>query len=203
MITNLLSAEPLLLARLRARLPAPVQVFAAADLDGVREREQYAPAVHLLYGGHRIGDSPYPGVEKRLQSWVCVLVARNRRGVESQRDAAGELLTQVETSLLGWRPSPDHTPRIGQDAPAPRYGAGVIYLTLGYQTSVRSSKARPDPLTLRGRGLSPLPGLRHADGVSAGTEVQVSVDSCQEETRQLPTATCHLPTANCQLPPAT
>lgn len=135
-MSNHLAAEPLLVARLKARLPDTVQVLAAADLDGVQDASQFVPAVHVLYGGHRIGKAPYPGCEQRLQSWACIVAVRNRRGVAAQRVAAGELVAAVETALLGYKLSSEHTPLIGQDAPKPTYGPGVIYYTLVYQTSI-------------------------------------------------------------------
>lgn len=139
---NYLAAEPVLVERLKERLPATVQVLSAADLDGVKDTTQFVPAVHVLYGGHRLGKSPYVGCEQRLQTWACVLVVRNRRGVAEQRLEAGDLLARIEEALLGYKPSAEHTPLIGQDAPKPAYAPGVIYYTLVYQTTILI-KGRP------------------------------------------------------------
>ncbi len=131
-----LAAEPLLVERLKSRLPATVQVMVSEELDGVRDASQFVPAVHVLYGGHRIGKAPYPGCEQRLQRWFCVVAVRNRRSAAERKGEAGRIIASVEAALLGHKLSSEHTPLIGQDAPKPEYGPGVIYYILVYQTSI-------------------------------------------------------------------
>jgi hypothetical protein len=133
-VSNLLWLEPLIVARLEERFAPDVRVFTAPDLDGVEERKQVTPAVHVLYGGSTPANQ-VPGEVLLEQTWTVVAAARSVRDVRSgstARSAAGEIVTGVIQGLLGWRPGPGVRPLELQSAPPSQYRFGFIYIPVTF-----------------------------------------------------------------------
>lgn len=138
---NVLAAEPLILARLRAVLPPEVHVLAAADVAAVSAEQQPTPAVHVLYSGYEATDAQTGAAVTIEQTWLTVVVARNVADVEAgfhARQQAGPLAAQVVSALhrhrllradgtpLGARPLRLAT------APSPGFSDGRFYLPLAW-----------------------------------------------------------------------
>ena len=138
-MSEFLAAEPLLTARLIERLadldPVPA-VLSAADLAGVAEEQQVTPAVHLVYGGHRIAQDTAQGLVVELeQTWHTVVAVRNVRTTRSGQAAradAGVIMDTVFGAFSGWKPGagmralrPTNPPRAG-------YSKGFIYYPLSW-----------------------------------------------------------------------
>lgn len=142
---NFLAAEPLIIARLRAALPADVHVLAAADVAAVSAEQQPTPAVHVLYSGYEATDASTGAFATIEQSWLTVVVTRNVADIESgfhARQAAGPLAAQVIAALhrhrlrsaegrpMGARPLQIDTP------PSPGFADGRFYLPLAWRCPV-------------------------------------------------------------------
>lgn len=136
---NFLALEPLLIVRLRSRIPAARAVLSAADLADVRQATQVTPALHVLYGGYRPVEAAGRGAVVRLvQTWYVVAVVRNvAQGDAAQRvrEDACALLDPVLAALIGW--APEHGgAHIGPlqlvAAPAPLIEAGYGYFPLAF-----------------------------------------------------------------------
>lgn len=145
MITDYLSAEPLIVDRLRlqvAAVPDP-NVMTAADLSGVEQRAQHTPALHIIYDGDEpageSGQSEAGDAQVIWQRWLVVVAVRNVRdttGGAGARAMAGPLLVSVIQALAGWRPSVDHSPMIRSSAPRPVFDAGFAYYPQLYRTAI-------------------------------------------------------------------
>jgi hypothetical protein len=139
-VTNYLSAEALLLDRLRATVTGARAVLSAADLAGVEESQQQTPAVHVVLGGYRPTRVSGEGrVQETEQSWRVVVAVRNLRSPqtgEHAREDAGPVLAQVLEALQGWRPSAEHTPLALAAGPAPGFSRGYGYFPLTFTTQV-------------------------------------------------------------------
>lgn len=143
---NYLSAEPLILARLREKVPELVGVFSAADLDGVLESKQCHPAAHVLFDGDRVleghGRSSDGVCQLVDQSWYVVLVAKNARTQltgEAARHDIGPLIMKVLRALQGWSPSPAHGPLRRVSGARPGFKGGFVYFPLCFLTKVSVS----------------------------------------------------------------
>jgi hypothetical protein len=103
---SLLVAGPLLIDRLKARCPSVGDsVFSTADLAGVAEKSQVAPALHVVLYGYtpeqdNAGDVLWD--ETYLVVAVVKHAARKDRS-QAQQDAAAPLLAEVLAALSGWR----------------------------------------------------------------------------------------------------
>lgn len=132
---NLLWLEPLLLERLRAVAPDGVPVFAAADLAGVEERQQFVPAIHLLYGGSTPG-SQVQGEALIEQTWIVVAADRSSADVPAGTEArarAGRVAAAALGALLGWVPEKGTKPLDLIAAPPASYQNGFTYLPLAFR----------------------------------------------------------------------
>lgn len=108
----MLGAEPLIVARIKERLVTVeprLHVFTAPDLAGVTEEQQFTPAVHVVYGGHRISQEQNNGQTVEIeQTWHTVVVVRNVRAPRSGRDTraeAGVIMDALFRALAGWKPA--------------------------------------------------------------------------------------------------
>lgn len=141
MTTNHLDLEPLLIDRLKAQVPAALDVLSAADLPAVGEQALRTPALHLYYLGDAFEDRAVQGADLEVeQTWGVVVVVRHQRGPAAQRGQAGELMTSVIQALQGWEPSPRHGRLQRTNAPAPLYGdGGMLFLPLYFSSRVLTS----------------------------------------------------------------
>jgi hypothetical protein len=140
MITNYLAAEPLLIARLTAKLPG-IKILSAADLAGVAEGAQNTPAVHVLYDGDRMADSSSDGAGMLVwQRWLAVVAVRNaktQRTGEDARDDAGLILLDLLKALQGYKLSDDFPDRLRRvAAPRPLFNAGFLYIPTAWEVKV-------------------------------------------------------------------
>ncbi len=133
---SLLALETPLVERLKATLPAAVQVLTAADLANVAEGSQPTPAVHVVYDGYRVRDDGALLVIE--ETWATVIAVRNaragREGRGARQDAAG-LVAQVLPALhrfqvAGYRPL-----RLVNPQARPGYSAGYAYVPLYWGTT--------------------------------------------------------------------
>lgn len=135
----MLTAEPLIVARLEAKLAAlnsVPRVFTAPDLAGVAEEQQVTPAVYVVYGGPRIGQVLADGAIVELDEvWHTVVVVRNLRGVrsgEAAREDASTILQAVFGALSGWKPSADLRKLRPINPPRAGYSKGYGYYPLSW-----------------------------------------------------------------------
>jgi hypothetical protein len=136
----MLSAEPLIVARLEAKLAAlnlpALRVLTAPDLAEVAEEQQTVPAVHVVYGGHAISQDQGEGAVVELQqTWHTVVVVRNVRGIrsgEAAREEAGQILDAVFRALTGWRPGAEFRRLRPANAPRAGYSKGYGYYPLSW-----------------------------------------------------------------------
>lgn len=141
---NFLAAEPLIIAMLRAKLPAQVHVLSAADLAGVAGGQQPTPAVHVLYMGYRPIETRTGALLGVEQHWLTVVVTRNVADIETgfhARQDAGPLAAQVMDALNRQRLRDARGPIGGAPlrldaAPAPGFDDGHYYLPLGWVVPV-------------------------------------------------------------------
>lgn len=138
-MVNLLSAGPLIVARLKAQIPELCNnVFSSGDLEGVTEDQQIVPAVHVVYNGDRISDSQGMKCE---QEWYVIVVVRNTNAMaesESVQLDAGTLALKVIKALRGWSPTDEreHSVLKRVTGVRPGFHAGFGYFPLCFTTTV-------------------------------------------------------------------
>lgn len=142
-MTNYLSAEAFIIARLREKAPEAVKaVLSAADLAGVAESKQVTPALHVLFHGYRptrAVEGSRGAIQETEQTWVVVTAVRNLRTPktgEHAREEAGPILSAVLAALQGWQPSPKHTPLELAGGPRAGFTGGYGYFPLAFTTRV-------------------------------------------------------------------
>jgi len=142
-MANHLEAEQLIKARLFARVPSidSKHIFSAADLEGVKERSQATPALHLLYAGDNViaSSSGNGQAQEFEQLWNVVVVVRNVRDIsgEATRLQSGEIIDSVLKALQGWNPSPAHSKLKRKSSPyRPTYRNGFAYFSFQFSTQM-------------------------------------------------------------------
>lgn len=109
--------EPLIVARLRERLPAAVVVDTAPALDDLLLLEQ-RPLQHqgcylMKLGSVAVAEAkPQPRL-RRTHRWAVIVAVRNRSQIQSGAAARAEstpLGDAVIDALHGWPPAPAHLP---------------------------------------------------------------------------------------------
>lgn len=99
--------EPEIVARLRETLPAGVPVLTAEELDGVQEKSQPAPAVHVIYDGYSVTQAQRTAAVTR-QRWLVVVVVKHAgaaaKAAAETKQRAAPLVLAVIDALLGFRP---------------------------------------------------------------------------------------------------
>lgn len=140
---NYLSAEQPIIDRVAAMVTGLKGVYSAADLDGVVEKEQFTPAVHVLFKGDRIvdGQGRSSNGEKQLvdQLWYAVVAVRNVRANDIGKDAradAGAIVIQVLHALQGFKPTVEHDPMKRIQGVDPGYSKGFLYIPILFSTRV-------------------------------------------------------------------
>lgn len=120
----------LLQAAVAGMRPA-VSVLTAADLAGVSERAQLAPALHVIDNGFVPQPGARPHAVVLAHEFYVVAVARNaadQRGGRAARAAAGPLAACAMAALLSETLPGATTPLALTRAPAPAWRGGVYYL---------------------------------------------------------------------------
>ena len=138
-MNDFLSAEGLIIQRLKDKSGISA-VLSTTDLQGVSEKGQVTPAVHVIYGGFSpAGKAGNPDVMKIKQSWMIIVTVRN---VSSTNEAAavnqeaGPHIMNVIQSLQGHKLSVDHSDLELQSPPAPLIRAGFGYYPILFTTNV-------------------------------------------------------------------
>lgn len=136
---NLLALEPVLMARLTEQLAdmvPKVHVLAAVDLAGVTEATQVTPAVHLVYQGYRVAESPSSARVARLeQTWLVTVATRNMKNLRTgsaARADAGLIADRVALALMGFKPALASKPLRLVDGPSAGFSDGFAYLPLAF-----------------------------------------------------------------------
>lgn len=118
----------LLKAAFAGRSPA-VHVLTSADLEGVKETMQTAPAIHVVSNGFAPVESQY-GAARLQHTWYVVAVAKSaatQRSGHAARREAGALLAQAMAALLSQRLPGAAEPLELARAPRGVYRAGFYY----------------------------------------------------------------------------
>lgn len=125
------AVEPPLLARLRALCPLAKAVLSAVDLEGVEEKNQITPAIHVICDGMAIIND-----DEDVQRWLVVVVAKNLKQASLQAgdtvridSDAGRLAAQVRKALRRFTLLPQECQPLKRETP-PRlvYRNGFIYV---------------------------------------------------------------------------
>lgn len=137
----MLHLEPTIVERLKAVLPKAVRVMSAADLAGVQQATQLAPAVHVMYQGYRVKKTEANDLVSLVeQTWLTVIVVRNARDQKAGADAridAGPIALAVHQALAGWLPEGACSNLRLADAPNAGFDAGLFYMPLAWKTTVQ------------------------------------------------------------------
>lgn len=103
---DFLAFGPLLLERLRQRIDAPAETqwFLSTDLkEVINTRSQFAPAIHVLYGGYRPSDEKGNGKLQLVDvTWIVLVSVSNAAGGEQRRAEAGPRMGKVCSAVMGW-----------------------------------------------------------------------------------------------------
>lgn len=144
---NYLSPETAIEARLNeaGRLPDGWRVLVAANLEGVLEKNQPTPAVHVLFlGESEIQSEPGGRVVYITQLWGTVLVDRNLRDLQtygSAREDLSPVIPQVLGSLMGWSPAEGFSALEPVRAPLRlQYRNGYAYFPYAFITRLQLRK---------------------------------------------------------------
>ena len=133
MSAALLALEPLIVARLKEKLPADIQVLTAPDLAGPEGKGRHVPAVYVVYGGYRV-PSDQQSFTTIVESWLTWCAVRNvhqiRQGADA-RSLASEMQDGVRLALSRWRPA-GYKPLSLASAPRPYWAAGTAYFPLAW-----------------------------------------------------------------------
>jgi hypothetical protein len=137
-----LAAQDAIVARLKTflaanPLTATVRVLTAAELARVPDARQFAPAVHVVYEGHSVGDQVALGrVQSINQNWLVVSTGKNASGQGDPSPAsvdASRIAEVVLQALLGFDVLLNGSQLRLAEAPAPLYEGGYCYLPLNFR----------------------------------------------------------------------
>ncbi len=162
----MLHLEPTIVERLRAKLPKAVRVMSAADLAGMQQATQFAPAVHVIYQGYRVRSVKANGLVSLVeQTWITVIVTRNARDQKAGTAAridAGPVSLDVYQALAGWLPDGACDVMTLAEAPNAGFDAGLFYMPLAWRTMVQLTNDINDNF----------PVLKHVTADYAGDDIQ-------------------------------
>ncbi len=128
---NYLMLAPLILSRLRERLPR-VDVSSSWGVLAIKETPDQLPSLVVFLEEDQPAQQTGQGtVQKITQTWM-VLVA-----VKDTEEESGELISQVYRALAGWRPGPLFEPlhRVRSSYKPDVSPNGVSYFPLSFETS--------------------------------------------------------------------
>lgn len=138
MSTDYFAAEPLIIARLKAAVPALRTVLGVAELADVPAASQPTPAAFVIYDGDELGATSSSGAAQIVkQRWLVVIAVSQGKGdgYDSRR-VAGPLVSDTLAALQGWAPAGyREMHRVG--GPGPAYVNGVAYLPLAFTAQMK------------------------------------------------------------------
>ncbi|GHU38475.1 hypothetical protein AGMMS50256_37820 [Betaproteobacteria bacterium] len=148
---SLLSLSPCLVERLKLRCPSVNgKVFSTADLSGVQEAAQAAPALHVVLWDYApVEVLPGRADIRWRETWLVVAVVKNAARKDragAQIEAGDPLVAEVLDALAGWRPEA----RIIQGAlkaipgPRPVCTDTHAYFPLAFEANVVTRDQRTD-----------------------------------------------------------
>jgi hypothetical protein len=105
---NFFEVRAAIVDMLKGALPAGTHVLTADELDGIGEASQPVPAVHVIYSGFRVVETPPSGKSAVIdQDWLVVAVIKHAGDRAKAAREAGErvepLVNGVLGALMGWR----------------------------------------------------------------------------------------------------
>lgn len=147
MLTHFLALGDLIKAQIEAEMPAAFRLVAdAADLKGVKDSLQIAPACHIVFAGAKPGTAlPRANLVAWDQTWLTVVVTRSAKDAKSgagARALAGPLLSALLTPrlLAGWKPFADESVQplepIAPPVPPLLTDAGTLYVPVAWKARV-------------------------------------------------------------------
>lgn len=135
---NLLSAEPVILQRLRESLQG-VEVGSVAAIAGSLDLTKLAPFVFVQPGAAQPADTRGQGrAALEEQIWVAhLLVAAipDKRFKDATYQEAGEYLGQIYEALVGWSIGPGFTPLQYEGRPEPHLDLGFAFFPISFKCS--------------------------------------------------------------------
>jgi hypothetical protein len=141
-IEDYLAAEPLIIARLAERV-TDATTLTAADLQGVAEKAQVTPAIHVIYagdvvpGGAAVDEGNYHLIRQQWMTVIAVRSARGQRSGSGARELAGPLITGAIKALASWRPVQGLGRLRRVPAPRPTFTpGGFAYFPLQWELDV-------------------------------------------------------------------
>lgn len=143
-IQDFMLAEPLIVDRLKQRVPELAAVESFGELGDRPEKQQRTPAALVGLENFTVDEQRGQGERVRYQqTWNVIVVvrhARAQRSPEIAREEAGPLVAQVLANLQGAKLDEALTPLIPASSPfAPTYsGGGLFYAPLAFTTQVHS-----------------------------------------------------------------
>ncbi len=138
-MTDYLAAAPLIIIRLKAKVPGFIEVDSRLDQTELEALTLRAPAAYVLYDGDQPGDSGEFGDQVILQRYLVLIVVRNIRQAvtgEGIRSEAGPLLAATLAALSGWQPGPGFGRLQRIPGPRPDYSIGYAFYPLLYTIPV-------------------------------------------------------------------
>ncbi len=147
MLTHFLALGDLIKTQIEAKMPGAFRLVAdAADLKGVRDSTQLAPACHIIFAGAKPGASlPRSRAVAWDQTWLTVVVTRSAKDPKSGAGAradAGLLLSALLAPgvLAGWQPLSDESIQplepVAPPAPPLLTDAGTLYVPVAWKARV-------------------------------------------------------------------
>lgn len=134
-----LALEPAIIDRLKQKVPLvnEMDILPAASLEGVLEKSQRTPALHVVYCGSRQGTGPnsnagHGGKQTVYQRWMVVVVDRSVAGDQSgvaTRTRAGSIIGQMLEAIQGFDagiPGIGPPSRVAEPMPVFRNGFGYF-----------------------------------------------------------------------------
>ncbi len=143
---SFLSAEPLLIERLQARVDGVRKVVAVGELAELAKGGEALPALFVLPAALTLKSTDASKSKARYEEeWLVVLMVKSARqsaaGVEAQRAQAGPLLLQVFQALAGWAPATHLSALEPVTPPAPAMEGVFAYFPLAFRTAFHVTTA--------------------------------------------------------------
>lgn len=133
---NLVAIESQVVARLKAaEWPEVKAIYTTAELAGLRQREQPAPALHVIYDGFDIKEQSGPlNYQVAVRLYVIAVVA-NVQGQTWMSADGGRLMMLAAERLVGWAPD-DFCPLQMVESPRPFYRQEYGYFPLLFLSQI-------------------------------------------------------------------
>jgi hypothetical protein len=139
-VTDLYAAEPAIIARLQAEVPALRTVEPASLVSGLKPTDiaKLCPAAFVVAGDAEPAEQTDEGITiLETQQWhviVCVANIGDPADTTSTCAAAGPLIGAVRAALAGWSPAEGYTPLALTLREAPYFGLAYAEFPLIFQT---------------------------------------------------------------------